>query len=84
LSCLDIKSRTTLTADALKRLDAVAARHKMPHARQFAEEKLNVAMLAVSGYDTESQRTLQSGSPSAPQVHITASDGSDNEEIVFE
>jgi hypothetical protein len=56
----------------------------MPHARQFAEEKLNVAMLAVSGYDTESQRTLQSGSPSAPQVHITASDGSDNEEIVFE
>ena len=83
-SCLDIKSRTTLTDDALKRLDAVAVRHKIPHPRLSAEEELNAAMLAVSANDQE-QRQLHRF-VDAPDSHalITASEASEDEEIEFE
>jgi hypothetical protein len=83
-SCLDVKSRTTQTADALKKMDVVAAKHEMPHPRQSAEEELSAAMLAVSGYDPERQPMSQSVSVPDAQALITISDDSDNEEIVFE
>jgi hypothetical protein len=72
------------TADALKRLNVVAAKHRIPHPRQSAEEELKATMLAVSGYTSELQQMLQPVSSPESQVLTTASDESDNEDIVFE
>jgi hypothetical protein len=54
----------------------------MPDPRQFTEEELTAAMLAVSGYDPQQHRLLQPVPES--RALITASVESDIEYIDFE
>jgi hypothetical protein len=56
----------------------------MLHPRQFAEQELAAAMLAVSGYDLGQQQMLQSVSVPYSQVLTAESEESDNEEIRYE
>jgi hypothetical protein len=56
----------------------------MSHPRQPAKEELSAAMLAVSGYNLEQRQLQQFVNVPDSQVLVTASDESDDEEIVSE
>jgi len=81
------------TADALKRMDTVAARHKMPHPKRSAAEELRAAVIAVEGFGLDSQRPLPSGSVQYLQSPIMSSywdgesdqhDESDYQNVMYE